>query len=44
VFSVAGLTIAKDRARMDSQTANKMIFLHDTIPAIRHYKDTHATL
>jgi hypothetical protein len=44
VFSVAGLTIAKDRARMAPQTANELIFLHDAIPAIRHYKDTHANL
>jgi hypothetical protein len=44
VFSVAGLTIAKDRARMAPQTANELIFLHDAIPAIRHYKDTRANL
>jgi len=37
VFSVAGLTIAKDRARMAPQTANELIVLHDAIPAIRKY-------
>jgi hypothetical protein len=44
VFSVAGLTITNDRARMAPQTAaNELIFLHDAIPAIRHYKDTCAS-
>jgi hypothetical protein len=37
VFSVAGLTIAKDRARLAPQTANELIILHDAIPAIRKY-------
>jgi hypothetical protein len=36
-FSVAGLTIAKDRARMAPQTANELIVLHDAIPTIRKY-------
>jgi hypothetical protein len=35
VFSVAVLTIAKDRARLASDTANKLIFLHDALPGIR---------
>jgi hypothetical protein len=34
VFSTAGLTISKDRARLASQTANELIFLHDVLPAI----------
>jgi hypothetical protein len=33
-FSTAGLTIAKDHARLASETANELIFLHDAIPAI----------
>lgn len=37
VFSGAGLTIAKDRARLAPQTANELIFLHDAIPAIKRY-------
>jgi len=37
VFSVAGLTIAKDRARLASGTANDLIFLHEAIPAIEKY-------
>ena len=37
VFSVASLTIAKDRARLASDTANKLIFLHDALPGIREY-------
>jgi hypothetical protein len=37
VFSVAGLTIAKGRARLASDTANKLIFLHDALPRIQAY-------
>jgi hypothetical protein len=35
VFSAAGLTIAKDCARLAPQTANELIFLHDAIPALK---------
>jgi hypothetical protein len=42
VFSVAGLTIAKDRARLAPQTANELIFLHDALPAIRNYEQSKA--
>jgi hypothetical protein len=38
VFSSAGLTIAKDRARLAPQTANELVFLHDAIPAIREFE------
>jgi hypothetical protein len=34
VFSIVGLTIAKDRARLASDTANELIFLHDALHAI----------
>jgi hypothetical protein len=34
IFSTAGLTISKDRARLASQTANELIFLHDVLPTI----------
>ncbi len=37
VFSNAGLTIAKDRARLAPQTANELVILHDAIPAIREF-------
>ena len=37
VFSVAGLTIAKDRARLASDTANELIFLQDALPGIQKY-------
>jgi hypothetical protein len=37
VFSVAGLTITKDRARLASDTANELIFLHDALPGIQKY-------
>ncbi len=37
-FSVAGLTIAKDRARLAPQTANELIFLHDAISALQKFE------
>ena len=37
VFSAAGLTIAKDRARLDPDRANEVVFLHDNIPALENY-------
>ncbi len=37
VFSNAGLTIAKDHARLTPQTANELVFLHDAVPAIRGF-------
>ena len=40
VFSVAGLTIAKDRARLAPQTANELIFLHDAVPALQKYEES----
>jgi hypothetical protein len=40
VFSVAGLTISKDRARLAPQTANELIFLHDALPGIRKYEES----
>jgi hypothetical protein len=38
VFSTAGLTIAKDRARLDPDRANELVFMHDSIPALDQYK------
>jgi hypothetical protein len=37
-FEMQGLTIAKDRARLNPQTANELVFLHDAIPAIREFE------
>jgi hypothetical protein len=38
VFSNAGLTIAKDRARLAPETAGELIFLHDALPAVKKYE------
>ncbi len=35
----AGLTIAKDRARLSPENANELIFLHDVEPAIKRYEE-----
>ena len=40
LFSTADLTIAKDRARLASDTTNELIFLHDALPAIRRFHET----
>jgi hypothetical protein len=40
VFSSAGLTIAKDHARLAPQTANELVFLHDALPAIKKYEQS----
>jgi hypothetical protein len=40
VYLVAGLTIAKDRARLAPQTANELIFLHDAVPALQRYEES----
>ena len=37
VFSVAGLTISKDRAWLASDVANELVFLHDTLPEVKKY-------
>ncbi len=39
VFSTAGLTIAKNHARLASDTANEFIFLHDALPAIHQFNE-----
>jgi hypothetical protein len=38
VFSVAGITIAKERSRLDPSNAGEVIFLHDVMPAIKRYE------
>jgi len=37
VFSTAGLTISKERARLESSRANELVFLHDSGPALEKY-------
>ena len=36
-FSTAGLSIAKDRARLEASRANKLVFLHESVPALKKY-------
>jgi len=40
VFSTAGLTIAKERARLESSRANELVFLYESIPALLTYQAT----
>jgi hypothetical protein len=35
----AGLTIANDKAQLESAHANELVFLHESIPALRKYKE-----
>jgi hypothetical protein len=44
VFSVAGITIAKERSRLDSANAGELVFLHDVLPAIEKYDADMASL
>jgi len=37
VFSTAGLTIAKDRARLEASRANELVFLHESVPSLDKY-------
>jgi hypothetical protein len=38
IFSTAGLTITKDRARLNSDRVNELVFLHDSLPSLEHYQ------
>lgn len=40
VFSVAGITISKERAKLDPANAGELIFLHDARPALKRYQDS----
>jgi len=44
VFSAAGLMIAKDQARLDPTNANELVFLHESLPAIRKYEESYKNL
>jgi len=37
LFSVAGPTISKERARLASDVANELAFLHDSLPVVQKY-------
>jgi len=38
LFSTAGLTIAKDRARLTPDNAEMLVFLHDNLPVVRAWR------
>jgi hypothetical protein len=38
VFSSAGLTMAKDCARLAPETANELVFLHEALPVVRKFE------
>ena len=44
VFSTAGLTIAKERSRIDPTTANELVFLHESLPSLKRYKESIAAI
>jgi hypothetical protein len=44
VFSTAGLTIAKERSRIDPTTANELVFLQESLPLLKRYKDSIAAI
>jgi hypothetical protein len=44
VFSTAGLTIAKERSRLDPTTANELVFLHESLPSLKHYQESIAAV
>jgi hypothetical protein len=39
VFSVAGITIANDRARLLPKSANELLFLHEALVSIKRYEE-----
>ena len=43
VFSSAGLTIAKDHARLAPETANELVFLHEAMPALELFEGRQRT-
>jgi hypothetical protein len=44
VFSTAGLTIAKERSRINPTTANELVFLHESLPSLKHNKESIAAI
>jgi hypothetical protein len=44
VFSTAGLTIAKERSRLDPTTANELVFLHESLPSLKRYQESIAAV
>jgi hypothetical protein len=44
VISSAGLTISKERSHLDPSTANELVFLHETLPAMKDYKESIAAI
>jgi len=38
VFSIAGITIAKERSRLNPANAGDIVFIHDAVPALKRYE------
>ena len=38
VFSIAGITIAKERSRLNPANAGDLVFIHDAVPALKRYE------
>jgi hypothetical protein len=38
VFSITGITIAKERSRLNPANAGDIVFIHDAVPALKRYE------
>jgi len=39
VFSIAGITIAKERSKLNPANAGDLVFIHDAVPALKRYEN-----
>jgi hypothetical protein len=39
-FSVAGITIANDQARLLPESANELLFLHEALVSVKRYEES----
>jgi hypothetical protein len=40
VFSIAGITIAKEQSRLSPENAGDLVFIHDAVPALKRYENS----